>query len=334
MPPAAHRIDAQNEALAGTIILITLSTSFTARYAALIGHTAPLPFRADLAFLSTQLFFALAACQLAREAAPSARHYVAARLDRFVPIVIPGVLISAAAAALAGLPAFPTWQSLALNLTMLADFTGAPDGLGAYWRIKIEIMFAAAFGLLRFGATPRTACALLAAALAACALLPPGEPAHQATLTPPGLLTMDGFLPALAAGTLIGLLAEGGPRAILLPLLAAAALLVLRGNAGTHGALVLAAIGLVALASRGALPLLGRIPPLRALGRIFFAIFCVHLLPGFAIIGAAERHGIPPGPAIAAATAAAVALGALIHTVLAPLVRAAALRPRALPQPA
>jgi hypothetical protein len=314
----------QTEALCGIIVLITMLNSFVWRYQAVVGHVSPPVFAANPGFISCQAFFAIAAWRAIVEVTSgrTALRYALARYERFVPVVVPAVALSAGAAWLMGLPhAFAGWTGLAANLAMAGDFTGAGDGLGAFWRVKIELMFAAGFGLVWFGSRRRTGFAILMLCLGLCALLPAGEPKHQPYLSAIGLLTMDGYLPAFATSLALYFLANGGRKLVWMPVLTVAAALVLRANDGWHGVAVLAADGLVALAAIGALPWLGGLTALRALGRVFFGVFYVHLLPGFAVIHALEAAGAPPPVAIAGAMVAVIALGAVMQVKIASKLR-------------
>jgi peptidoglycan/LPS O-acetylase OafA/YrhL len=303
------------DAICGTIIAIGLLSTFTAKYNQVFGHAGTLPVCLDCGYLSLQMFFAVAGYQVMREAASPGPFlsYAQARFARLLPAVVPAVLLSYGVIAAYGLPHIQAdLAGFVANLTMLADFVGAPDCGGAFWRLKIEIMFAAGFGLVWFGLGRRAGGVTLMLALAACALQVRPDTPHRTVLDAAGLLTLDGYLPQFTVGIAIFLIGQRRQTLFWSLVLAFCAILVLLGNAPGQGAVVLSAYGIIALASRGFLPPGLPWRALAMLGRPFLAIYLVHQSVGFVVIHALERHGMGPAMAVGAACVSAIACGVAV----------------------
>ena len=313
--PREERAALHIDAICGVIITIGLLSTFTAKYGQVFGHAGTLPVNLDCGYLSLQMFFAVAGYQVMRDAASPGpwMGYAQSRIARLLPAVVPAVALSYGVIAAYGLPHIQAdLAGLLGNITMLADFVGAPDCGGAFWRLKIEIMFAAGFGLVWFGLGRRAAGVTLLLALAACALHVQPDAPHRTVLDAAGFLTLDGYLPQFTVGIAIFLTGQCR-RSLFWPLaLTGCAGLVLLGNAPGHGAVVLCAFGIIALASRGLLPPGLPWRALAALGRPFLAIYLVHQSVGFVVIHALERHGMAPGLAVGAACVSAIACGVAV----------------------
>jgi hypothetical protein len=304
------------EALCGVVILITMLSNYTGGYDRLIGHAGKLPVTISLGYLSLQMFFAIAAWQWlheinAHEAWPG---YGFARLSRFMPAVVPAVLASYLVGHGAGIEKlFVDISALPANLVMAADFLGLPDFQGAFWRLKIEVMFSVGLGVVWFGLGRRVAVCVLAVCLAFCACRTHGEPVREPVVSAGGILTMDGYLPQLTWGVALYFLAAGRHVGLWRVLAAVSGALVLMAGGLSHGLPVLGALLLIGLAAHGWLPFLAGFGWLTGLGRIFFPVFLVHQGPGFAVIHGIEAMGGSPALAIAAACATAVLGGFAIH---------------------
>ena len=320
MQATAHTDDSlmQIEALCGVIIVITLLSAYTTRYAQLVGHTGPIAASADWGFLSLQMFFAITSYQLLKDIGRHAdwMPYAADRLRRFVPAVIPAVLLSYALVAGSHIKQMHADLTMLLaNATMLADFVGIPDFDGAFWRLKIEIMFSAALGLIWFGLGARAAAAIMLLALLVCLVHAQPNLAHQTVLAPVGMVTIDGYLPNLTFGVALYFVTERQHVRFWLLVGAISSALIVASNTAQHGAIVLCAYGVIAAAAAGRLPGLTRVAPLTALGRIFFAVYLVHQSVGFVLIHELEGRGISPEVAVCAAAAAAIACGVAVHCI-------------------
>jgi len=309
---AARQIDV----VCGLVILVCLSSAYTCTYGRIIGHAQPLSVCVNLSYLSLQSFFAIAAYQLVREVSGHRdwARYTIARLMRFVPAVVPAVLVAYVLVTQASIPQLhANATALLANLLLAADFFGMPDFDGAFWRLKIEVMFAAAFGIAWFGLGARWAMGMLVAGLALCALQAHGDPVRQTRISPAGLLTMDGYLPHLTIGIAAFHLAAGRHRGLWWLLAVVSGLIVMASNTLEHGLAVLVAYGVVGAAAHGALPMLAPLGWLAAIGRAFFSIYLLHQALGFVVIHWLEAQGVPPLPAVMAACGAAIVCGVTMH---------------------
>ena len=324
VPPAAvERGQAsQIDALCGVVMTITLISAYTSRYDQVIGHSRHVLANANLGFLSLQMFFAITACQLVKEISrhPDWMRYAGDRFLRFIPAVIPAVLIAYAVIISFHVPRLHADIAAVLaNLTMVADFVGKPDFDGAFWRLKIEIMFSVGLGLVWFGMGARSAACMVVLGLAVCIVQVQPDPAQQAVLTPAGILTMDGYLPNLVFGAALFFVTERRHRLFWAPVAALAALLIIASNTPVHAVLVLFSYFVIVVAAHGGIPIIAGVTALTALGRVFFAVFLVHQAVGFAVIHALEQRGMTPEIAICVAAAAAILCGVGLHKVAAEL---------------
>ena len=312
----------QIEALCGIVVTITLISAYTTRYDQMIGHTRQVLASANLSFLSLQMFFAITAYQLVKEISrhPDLLRYAIERMRRFLPAVIPAVALTYAIIAGSHIPRLHAdIATLLANLTMVADFIGASDFDGAFWRIKIELMFSVVLGLVWFGMGPRAAAAVVALGLLGCAAQVQPDPVHQAVLSPVGLLTMDGYLPNFTFGMTLFFLIEGRNRPLWLCVGAVSACLVAASNTPLHAALVLFTYCVIVGAAHGRIRGLAAFKALTALGRIFLAVYLIHQAVGFALSYALEQRGFAPEIAIGAAAGAAILCGTGLHRIAAEL---------------
>ncbi len=308
----------QMVALGGLIIIGVLVGSYTTRYDAAITHVGGPLAVPSVGFLALQLYLARAAFRLFTDIHMFAGFgdYMRARLLRYMPALVPAVLLGLVVAKTVGLPGVHVSATdLPANLLMMADVFGVEKVDQSHWRVKIEIMQALLLGFLWFGPVRKHLALVLTIGLAYSACFLSGEPARQNILTLHGLITCDGYLPLFVFGLALRQVLLERSSVLWWLMLVTSGLLASVANMAGHGPVLLAALACLVLVSMERLPVLGRVRPLILLGEIAYPIYVVHFVNGFAIIRALETNGLSPLAAILVASAVAIALGKLFNIV-------------------
>ena len=306
----------QMAALGGLIIIGVLVGSYTTKYDAAIGHSGGALSVPSVGFLALQLYLARAAFRLFTDIHTFAgvADYARARLLRYVPALMPAVLLGFVVAKFVGLPGVHVGAAdLPANLLMMADVFGIEKVDQSHWRLKIEIMQSLLIAMVWFGPMRKHLALVLTIALAYSACFVSGEPARQSILTLHGLVTCDGYLPLFVFGLALRQVLLERSSVLWWLMLVTSGLLASIANMAGHGPVLLAALACLVLVSMGRLQVLGRIRLLIVLGEIAYPIYVVHFVSGFAIIRALEANGVSPLMAILVASAAAIGLGKLFN---------------------
>ena len=303
----------QMMALGGLIILGVLVASYTTKYDAAIGHVGgPISIPA-VGFLALQVYLARAAFRLFHDlhTFDSVGSYVQNRFMRYLPAVIPAVLLGYFVTFLIG--GHTDLHNLPANLLMLSDLVGVEDIDSSHWRLKVEIIQSILVGLLWFGPLRRHIATLLTIGLALSAYGLAGEPARSNVLTLHGFVTSDGYLPLFAFGIALHHVIKDGRSPLWWTLLTVSWMLASASNTLVHAPFTAMGLALLALVASGRLEALGRIRPLVALGRIAFPIYVVHFVSGFALIQYMEHAGCAAWIAVATAATIVVVIGAIFN---------------------
>ena len=323
--PPAQKLGADHEktattpalsALGGLIILGVLVGSYTVKYDLAIGHIhGPLSFPA-VGFLALQLFLARAAYRLFHDVRQitSLGTYAGRCLLRYLPAVLPAVILGFVVSQFAGIPGMQAKLStLPANLLMMADMLGVSDIDSSHWRLKIELILSASIGITWFSPLRRYLSGILLACLALNIFYLQGEPARQNVLTLHGVLTADGYIPLIAFGIALHHLVLDRASFAWRVIAAASVVMVFLSNTPEHGLYVVATLGLLTAIVAGKLQFLGKVTWLVRLGNLAFPIYVVHYVTGFALIHRMELDGFHPVVAMFAAAGVAIFVGRLFN---------------------
>ncbi len=313
--PRSYSGSPQMMGLGGLIIIGVLVASYTTKYDAAIGHAQGALAVPAVGFLALQLFLARAALRLYDDVKSfkTLLEFVISRVFRYMPAVVPSVLLGFILINTAAIPGHVHPAMLPANLLLMADLVGVSEIDNSHWRLKIEIIQAVLVAAAWFGPARRHLVVLLTVALGITALSIDGEPARHNMLTLHGFVTSDGYLPLFVFGVALYQLTQDKASAVWRVMLVTAACLAFLSNTPLHGAFVVAALLVLASIAMGGVTWLGRWRWLAHLGEIAFPIYVAHYVLGFAIIHHLEARGAPAAVAIAAAAAAAIAVGKVLN---------------------
>jgi peptidoglycan/LPS O-acetylase OafA/YrhL len=313
------------DALRGMAALGVVLYHFTGHFGRLHGHSAAVPFTFEIGSYGVHLFFVISGFVIfmTLEHTKRALDFVVSRFSRLFPAYWAALAITLTVVHLAGLPGQEISRRDALvNLTMLSDFLGAAEADGSYWTLQIELFFYA-----------QMLCWYMVGALDSVRLIIAG----WLTLTLAyGLEARDGiplsylvrevaivrFICFFAAGVLLYRLHQQRDRSWQSAALLAGCVLGVWIMWSWREALVLAfCVAVFFLFILGKLRFLAR-QPFVLLGALSYTLYLIHQSIGFIIIAHLERVGLDPGPSIALALAAVLALaGALTLFVERPVMR-------------
>lgn len=298
--------------LGGLIIIGVLVASYTAKYDASLGHVGGALTVPAVGYWALQLFLARAALRLYDDVHnyTSLFDFVVNRAFRYLPAVIPGVLIGFLVASSVEIPGLRAEAGqLPANLLMLSDMIGVDTIDKSHWRLKIEIIQAVLVAAAWFGPAKRFLPGLLTVGLLVTAWSIDGEPARHNVLSVHGFLTSDGYLPLFVYGIALYHFTKDRSSRVWVAMMAASAALTFMSNTPAHGAIMVASLIALTLLALGHLRWLGAWRWLSHLGEIAFPIYVVHYVLGFAIIHKLEGLGLAPLAAILVASLVAIVAG-------------------------
>jgi peptidoglycan/LPS O-acetylase OafA/YrhL len=299
------------DALRGLAALGVVLYHFTGHFGHMHGHTGPVPFTFEVGSYGVHLFFVISGFVIfmTLEHTKHALDFVVSRFSRLFPAYWMALAITLVALHVAGLPGQEISRRDALvNFTMLSDFFGAAEADGSYWTLEIELFFYAQmlFWYLvgALGSIRLIIAGWLLLTLAYGFEARDGIPLSYLVRE----VTIVRYICFFAAGVLLYRLHQWRDRSWQTAALLAGCVLSVSIMWSWREALVLAlCIGVFLLFIFGKLGFLAR-QPFMLLGALSYTLYLIHQTIGFIIIADLERAGLAPGPSIALALAAVLAL--------------------------
>lgn len=301
----------QIDGLRGIAALVVMGFHLTTRYDQLYHHAQPLPFRIAWGFVGVQLFFAISGfvILMTLRNAKAPMDFVVSRFSRLYPTYWACLLLTAALLLLFPLPQHAvTGPQVAGNLLMFHGLFGVVDVNGAYWTLKVELIFYAlmlllwTFGLLKRPLLP--VIVWLAGALA------------SRFVEAPWLVQLFGLLdwiPWFAIGIAVYVFAGKHDDYKLTPVvLLLSAVAIAKSDGVWLVGLAALVTALMYAAAVGKLKGAGS-KVLLFLGAISYPLYLLHEYPSYSLMMRAEAAGMHSIVAVAMAAIACLALAYAVH---------------------
>ncbi|HET7886759.1 MAG TPA: acyltransferase [Bradyrhizobium sp.] len=309
------------DSLRAIAALAVLLFHYTSGYERVVGpHTGPVP-NVEWGHLGVELFFVISGFVIAwtLERSSSLTDFTWGRLARLYPAYLAGAMITGIVVFGIGFnPSQIQTRDIAWNAIIgLPQLVKANNLDASYWTLGVEVSFyimaaAATYALpkLRF----EIFCLVwLAVSLAVRGFLP-GHVRFQ-------LLLVSNYSPLFVAGAMLFALSPAmRPDRLTVATFAAAIVVAFVGIEPhwlrpTSGAGVCVFVGLVFLTATGRLAILN-FRPLVIIGQASYSLYLIHQVVGYWFIFNAERLGVPPIAAIAAATLLVISASIGLRTVV------------------
>jgi peptidoglycan/LPS O-acetylase OafA/YrhL len=308
MAQRQHRLG-ELDGLRGIAALMVVAYHYTTRYDEIFGHHSTPLASLPLGYLGVELFFILSGLVIVASAlhAPDAGSFGIFRFARLYPAYWVAVI-----ATFVVLSIFDLWPhspvstgDAALNLTMLQEFFGRPNVDGAYWTLRVEMLFYALIWLaltLRVLRHVEWIVAMMLGVTAGWVVLDRAGAfdANRATEVIGTMLHNAialGHLPFFIAGMVLCRCWRDGVTPARIALIVASIVI----TAAVSGVLVaeVQAVFVVAtaLAAYGALPLL-RSRLFSFFGWVSYSLYLLHQYIGYVVIHQLEARGISATVAI------------------------------------
>ncbi|GJE27041.1 acyltransferase family protein [Methylobacterium organophilum] len=314
------------DALRGVAALLVLVLHYTAGFDNEVGwHGHPPLFRLSSGHLGIALFFVISGFVIAMtlERSRNGLDFAVGRFARLYPTFWTCALITTGAILVTGFNPFHlTVPGFAATLTMLNGLTDLPFVDPSYWTLTRELLFYAFLATAYFTLGPRALTGVVFAWMVVTALynvfvMDENIYACRTAAGCGGILLNATFAHLFALGVM-GYKIHRGERTpfVWITLAAAAAsgsvyLWPLSGFQPMNAVKSVLYLGLVLLAAEGLLRVL-RWRVLVFFGTISYALYLLHQVIGYALIGALVARGLDPNLAILAAFALATALAAAV----------------------
>jgi peptidoglycan/LPS O-acetylase OafA/YrhL len=301
----------QIDGLRGIAALLVMTFHLTTRYGQLYGHTTELPVTLPWGNLGVQLFFAISGfvILMTLRNLRSPLDFVVGRFSRLYPTYWASMFLTALLLALWPLQGHDISAGQVLwNVLMFHELFGIASVSGAYWSLKVELIFYVlmfafwAFGYLR---RPLIVMAAWLVVSIASKFLP-----TPWTITQFGLLS---FIPWFAIGIAVYAAVNKIEDHPWWPAIAALSIIDIAVDEGimrTTWAVVV--LGVMFAGAKGSFAAFGS-KPLLFLGLISYPLYLLHEPLSYTFMLRAEGSGLAPVAAVLMAAAGSIALAYGVH---------------------
>lgn len=299
------------DGLRGLAALLVMAFHLTTRYQELYGHTSQLPVSLPWGNLGVQLFFAISGfvilMTLRNLKAPL--DFVVGRFSRLYPTYWAAMLLTAAILALVPLQGHEVSGRQVLgNILMFHELLGVTSVNGAYWSLKVELIFyvlmflAWTLGLLR---RPFIGLALWLLVSIASKFAP-----TPWVVTQLGLL---GFIPWFALGIAVYVAVNKLEDHQWWPAIALLSIADIAIDEGLlHVLWAFAVLGILFVGATGSLKALAS-KPLLFFGAISYPLYLLHEYLSYTFMIRAEGSGLAPVTAVLMAATGSILLAYSVH---------------------
>jgi peptidoglycan/LPS O-acetylase OafA/YrhL len=301
----------QIDGLRGIAALLVMTFHLTTRYGQLYGHTTELPVTLPWGNLGVQLFFAISGfvILMTLRNLRSPLDFVVGRFSRLYPTYWASMFLTALLLALWPLQGHDISAGQVLwNVLMFHELFGVASVSGAYWSLKVELIFyVLMFALWAFGYLRRPL--VIMAAWLVVSITSKFVPTPW-TITQFGLLS---FIPWFALGVAVYVAVGKHEDYPWWPAIAALSIVDIAIDEGALRTIwAVAVIGIMFVGATGALKVLAS-RPLIFLGAVSYPLYLLHEPLSYTFMLRVESAGLPAVAAVLIAAAGSIALAYGVH---------------------
>lgn len=299
------------DGLRGLAALLVMTFHLTTRFDQLYGHTTALPINLPWGNLGVQLFFAISGfvILMTLRSLKSPLDFVVGRFSRLYPTYWAAMLLTALLLVIWPLQGHEVGMTQVLgNVLMFHELLGVTSVNGAYWSLKVELIFYVLMFLAWTLKLLRRPFIMLAAWLAvsiASKFLP-----TPWTITQLGLL---GFIPWFALGVAVYVAVGRHEDSRWWPAIAALSIADIAIDEGAlHTFWAVAVLGIMFVGATGSFKALAS-KPLLFLGAISYPLYLLHEYLSYTFMVRVEGAGLAPVAAVLAAAGGSILLAYGVH---------------------